>query len=386
MKNVCIAIVAAILLTSCSEKKESAVQAAAPEPKQVASSDGRVTLPADSPKLSLLKIETISAGEVPENEVVAPGKVEVNPNRVSHVVLPLVGRIVSVLVKLGDSVQQGQPLLRMESPDTDAAVSAYQQAQAQITQAKSALLKAQADLERVRDLRDHKAIAEKEVINAESVVAQTKAVIAQNEVAQQQAAVRLESFGLKPGNYRQQLTVSAPISGKILELSIAAGEYRNDLATSTMTIADLSSVWVAADVQESDIRFIDPGERVDIELISYPGEVYRGKVMRIADTVDPQTRTVKVRAELDNAKGRLRPEMFAKMRHVEGVGRLPLIPATAVFQSETSSVAYREVMPGTFEQVSLKLGPHVGDKIAIKSGLSAGDRVVTDGVLLLRSN
>jgi len=78
--------------------------------------------------------------------------------------------------------------------------------------------------------------------------------------------------------------------------------------------------------------------------------------------------------------------MFAKMRHVEGILRKPLIPATAVFQSETSNLAYREVSPGTFEPVKLKLGPHVGDKIAVDSGLSAGDRVVTDGVLLLRSN
>ena len=246
-KIVVLSAVAALVLTSCGEKKDVGVQAAAPEPKQVVSADGRITIPADSPKLSQLKVEPIVAGEVPESEVVAPGKIEVNPNRVSHVVLPLAGRIVSVLVKLGDTVQQGQPVLKLESPDTDAAVSAYQQAQAQIEQAKSALLKAQADLDRVRDLRDHKAIAEKEVVNAESAVAQTKAVIEQNEAAKRQAAARLESFGLVPGSYRQQVTVTAPIAGKILELGIAAGEYRNDLAASTMTIADLSSVWVAAD-------------------------------------------------------------------------------------------------------------------------------------------
>ena len=138
-KIVVLSAVAALVLTSCGEKKDVGVQAAAPEPKQVVSADGRITIPADSPKLSQLKVEPIAAGEVPESEVVAPGKIEVNPNRVSHVVLPLAGRIVSVLVKLGDTVQQGQPVLKLESPDTDAAVSAYQQAQAQIEQAKSAL-------------------------------------------------------------------------------------------------------------------------------------------------------------------------------------------------------------------------------------------------------
>jgi len=83
-------------------------------------------------------------------------------------------------------------------------------------------------------------------------------------------------------------------------VSVVPGEFRNDLNANVITIADLSTVWVASDVAESDIRFIRLGERVDIELTAYPGETFHGQVTRLADSVDPQTRTIKVRAEMAN--------------------------------------------------------------------------------------
>ncbi len=326
----------------------------------------------------------MTVADSPANEIVAPGKIEVNPNRISHVVLPVAGHVVSVLVKLGDSVQQGAPLLRLESPDTDAAVSAYLQGQATVAQAKSALLKANADLERTRDLYDHNAIAKKEVLNAESAGAQAQAVVDQAKAAVQQALRRLEILGLTPDKFGQQLTVHAPLSGKVLELNVAPGEFRNDLSASLITVADLSSVWVASDVPESEIRFIRAGERIDIEMTAFPGETFHGRVTRLADVVDPQTRTIKVRAELDNSKGRLRPEMFGRIRHVGGAERLPMVPASAVVQSEGSNVVYREVSRGVFEPVIVRLGERAGNRVPVRSGLKAGDRVVTDGVMLLK--
>jgi membrane fusion protein, heavy metal efflux system len=376
-------IVGVVLLAGCGEKKGDPVSASdKPAPVKT----NQIVIAPDSPKLKQVHVEKVVAGDVPANEVVAPGKIEVNPNRVSHVVLPLAGRVVNVMVKTGDAVTQGEPLLKLESPDADAGVSAYLQAQAQVAQARTALIKANMDLERVRDLYEHKAIANKEVLSAESAVAQGQATLDQAQAAVQQTQRKMELLGLKPGIFGQQISVSAPISGKILELNVVPGEFRNDLSASLITIADLSSVWVSSDVPESDIRFIDPGERLDIELTAYPGETFHGRVTRIADTVDPQTRTVKVRGELDNSHGRLRPEMFGKMRHVEGTTRMPLVPAAAILESEGANVVYREVSTGTFEPVTVTLASRVGDKIAVKSGLSVGDRVVTDGVMLLRAN
>lgn len=354
-------------------------RAAAPE-------TGVVAFPPDSPKLRQIKVEAVKEQSVPSEEVNSPGKVEANPNRLSRVLLPVTGRIMEVLVKIGDSVKAGDPLLSVESPDSDAALSAYLQAEAGITQAKAALAKAKADLDRVHDLYEHNAVAKKEVVNAEAVNTQAVAAVEQAQAGSKQALRRLEILGLKPGQFGQRVVVRAPLSGKVLELSVAPGEFRNDPNASLMTIADLSSVWVSADIPETQIRLVQVGERVDIELEAYPGEKFVGKVAQIADTVDPQTRTVKVRVEMANPRGRFRPEMFAKMRHVDGVTKKPVVPASAVVQGDGQNVVFQQLEPGRFRQTSVTLGSRVGDQVAVLSGLAPGDHVAVDGVMLLKSN
>ncbi len=162
------------------------------------------------------------------------------------------------------------------------------------------------------------------------------------------------------------------------------GEFRNDLSASLLTIADLSTVWVASDVPERDIRRIQPGGRVEISLVAYPGETFEGHVLRIADTVDPQTRTVKVRAELKNPLGRLRPEMFGSIHHIESTTTVPMLPAGAVIQGETQSLIFVEQRPGRFQQTEVKIGKPQGDRVPVLAGLAAGTRVVVDGALLLQ--
>ena len=116
-------LAAAALLGGCSKKADPA-----PEPPKVAANPGEVILPADSPKLKLIKVESVGAVAIPVDEVDAPGKIEVNPNRVSRVVTPVAGRIIQVYVKLGDAVKEGQPVATIESPDADVAISAFLQA------------------------------------------------------------------------------------------------------------------------------------------------------------------------------------------------------------------------------------------------------------------
>src|SRR4029077_20675071 len=101
-----------------------------------------------------------------------------------------------------------------------------------------------------------------------------------------------------------------------------------------MTIADLSTVWVSSQVPETYIRFIQPKERVEVSLIAYPGEVFEGRVARIADTVDPQTRTVNVQAVIDNREGRFRPEMFGSIHHIESTEPSAVVPPEAVIDDE----------------------------------------------------
>jgi len=369
-----------LLLAGCGRAPERQ----APADPAPAGVPGRIVLPANSPKLQQIRVEPVSTADVPMDEVVAPGKVEANPNRVSHVVLPVPGRITEVLAHLGDPVRQGQELLAVESPEADAAESAYLQAQAALTQAQSGLLKAQADLERERDLFAHNAVAKKEVLNAENLRTQAAAAQEQAQAALTQALRRLQIFGLQPGRFGQPLLVRAPIAGKVLEMNVAPGEYRNDTTASVMTIADLSTVWISSDVPESAIRKIRLGERLDAELAAYPGEQFRARVMRIADTVDPQTRTVKVQAEIQNPAGRLRPEMYGRIRHVEDIRRLPVVPAGTVIQGDGQSIVFVEIARGVFEQRRVSVGDKMDDRFPILSGLKPGERVVVDGAMLLK--
>jgi membrane fusion protein, heavy metal efflux system len=153
-----------------------------------------------------------------------------------------------------------------------------------------------------------------------------------------------------------------------------------------MTIADLSTVWMAADVPESLIRLVTRGERVEIELSAYPGEVFEARVTRIADMVDAQTRTVRVQAEMRNGSGRFLPEMFGRIRHSETFRKLPVVPVGAVIQGNGRTMVFVEKGPGAFQSVEVETGRRHGDRIPILKGLKAGDRVVVDGAMLLRTS
>ena len=383
MKLSVIVAAAALMFAGCGSKTEQPVAAAAKSPQ--VTKPGQVIIPPDSPKLAEIHVAQVNSEEVPADEVNAPGKVEANPGRLSHVVLPVAGRISSSFVKIGDLVKGGAPILAIESPEVDLALSTHMQSEASVTQARSGLIKAQADLDRAKDLFENNAIAKKEVLNAENMLAQSKAALEQAQASSQQAKRKLELLGVKAGEFGQKVLVRAPISGKILEVSVVQGEYRNDLTQPVMTIADLSSVWVTSDVPESSIRFIKQGEHIEVEFAAYPGEKFKGRVTRIADLVDPQTRTVKVTAELDNRGGRLRPEMYARIRHVDSTRQMPVIPVGSVIQGDGKNVVYKETSRGTFQQTPVTLGYRTGERVAILSGLQAGERVVTDGAMLLKA-
>ena len=299
--------------------------------------------------------------------------------------MPVAGRVTKVMVGLGDAVKQGQPLLSIVSPEVSSAISNYRQAEARLGQAKSDVRKARTDLNRSRDLYEHRALAQKDVAVAEAALAQATAGLEQAEATRAEGSKRLQIFGLTPGDFNQEIIVRASVTGKVLDLSIAPGEFRNDTSTPLMTIADLRTVFVAADVPEDRVRMVNIGEAVEVKLTAWPGEIFHGRVARIADLVDPQTRTVKVRAELPNPAGRLRPEMFAEIRHEEAYATLPTVPVAAVIQNEGLNLVWRLKQEDRFEQVEVRTGKRDGDRIAILSGLNAGDQVVVDGVMLLRS-
>jgi membrane fusion protein, heavy metal efflux system len=380
----CAVSMVGLLAVGCSGAHQSEVPAAAPEAGSQRMSE-TITLAPDSPKYRQIRISQVQMAHLPGEEIVSPGRIEVNPNRVSRVVLPVPGKLARVLAKLGDRVTAGQTLLELESPDVEAAMSAYLQAESGVTQSKAVLVKAQRDQERAADLYSHKAIAQKEVLSAESTLAQAKAGLEQAEAQREQVLRKLQLLGLKPGVFGQRLVVTAPSSGIVLEMNAAPGEYRNDISAPLMTIADLSTVWVTANVQENYIRLIRPGGQVKISLLAFPGEIFEGRVRRIADTVDPQTRTLKVMIELLNSEGRFRPEMYGEIRYIASVRELPAIPAGAVIQTEDGPAVFIERSPGNFIRTPIKIGQRTEDQLPVLSGVKPGDRIVTDGVMLLKA-
>lgn len=373
-----------IVLVSCGEKPDAAKLETPVRRGSQTSATGEVHLLAGSPQLQRIKVAVVQAARVALDEVIAPGKIESNPNRISKVLMPVAGRVTRVMAAVGDAVSEGQPLLSIQSPDASMAVSAFQQTLARLGETKATLTKAEADLSRVKDLYTGRAIAQKEVVSAEASFAQAKSAVEQAKAAQDESLRRLEILGVKPGETNPTIQVRAPLAGKVLDLSVASGEYRNDTSAPLMTIADLSSVFMAADVPESQIRLVTRGETVKITLSAYPDEVFTGTVARIADVVDPQTRTIKVRAALSNAQGRLRPDMFGEIRHEETFRMVPVIPSSAIVQSDKRSIVYREKSVGVYEPVTITFGKQEGDRVPVLSGLAAGDRIVIDGGMLLK--
>lgn len=373
------------LAAGCGSRSAETQKGAAPEAAASAASD-EIVLPEGSLKLREIRVEAVANRHERWDELEAPGKVETDPNRVSHVLTPVPGRVQEVLVRLGDTVQAGQALVTVESPEVAAAAAAYRQAQAELRRAQSALTKAGRDLGRIRDLFEHRAAAQRDVWAAENELSQSQAALDQAEAEEEEARRRLEVLGVKPGESARTLPVRAPLSGKVLEISVAPGEYRNDTSTSLMTIADLSRVWITSNVPENQIRLIQVGEAVEVELTAYPGEVIRGTVKRIADTVDPETRSVKVQAELDNADGRFRPGLFGRIRHFHGARSVPAVPVAAVLRDEAGSYVFVETGPGRFRKRRIQTGPQKNGWMPVTDGLQPGERVAVDGALLLKGS
>ena len=394
-----LALIAGFGLAACS-RGESGSSAAATAPASASlptemtasvaapsAMGGEVIVPPGSPQAAQLTIEPVGLRQIAVDEVVAPGRVGIDPNRSSRLLLPVAGRVVAVLAKVGDAVEQGQPVLAIDSPDADAAIAGGLAAEAAERQAQVALGKADADLARTTELFEHRAVAQKDVLSAENDQAQARAALETARAARYQAQRKLELLDLKPsgaGATRQIIQVRAPVSGKVLEVNVAPGEYRNDTGTPLMTIADLSRVWISSEVPESAIRLIHVGERVGITMVAYPGEQFEGRVARIADLLDPQTRTVKVSVDMANPVGRFRPEMFATMRHAGDARPTPVLPVGALVQEYGRPNVFLERAPGRFERREVVVGPRAGDFLPVLSGVRAGDRIVVDGAVLLK--
>jgi cobalt-zinc-cadmium efflux system membrane fusion protein len=181
----------------------------------------------------------------------------------------------------------------------------------------------------------------------------------------------------------RHFTLRSPIAGHVVELLAAQGGYWNDTAAPLMTVADLSTVWVTASVQEKDIAQVYPGQSAKVTLNAYPGEVITGRVKTLARVLDADTRTLKARVVVENARGLLRPNMFARVVLQGEAHPASVVPVTALVQAGFNTLVFVEVSPWVFEPRQVTAGPIVDGVAEVVSGLKPGERIVVkDGVLL----
>lgn len=329
----------------------------------------RIEVPPNSPLRGRLGIAQAAYQSV-RRTLEAPAEVEVDPARMARITPPLPGRIVALFVRFGERVSAGQPLYALDSPDLVSAQTDYMRARSALAQAERTLL-------RQLDLRQSGIGAARDVEQA-----QTDRDIAKSEL--ERATLRLKLLGIDPGALGRPLTVRSPIAGRIVEYHVAPGEFRNDLSEPLMTIADLSTVWVTANVQEKDIRRVQVGEDADAAFAAYPGESLRGKVLFVGDLLKPETRTIQVRVAFANEDRRLRPGMFGSVRFTENAAPELVVPTTAIVLLGDASFVFVEVAPWVFQRRRIIPGMQLEKRTAVVDGLKAGERLVVENAVLLQ--
>jgi cobalt-zinc-cadmium efflux system membrane fusion protein len=330
----------------------------------------RIIVPEGSPLRSKLTVEAVAEQEI-RRTLVLPAVVEADPSRLVKIVPPLAGRITQLKVQLGERVKEGQPLVVLDSPDLGSAYADHERAAVLLELARK-------NRDRARDLSKIGGAAVRELQQAE-----TDYVTA--NVEHIRADARLRQIGVNPEatDPSKTLTITAPIAGSIIELDVGAGAFWNDPNASLMTVADLSSIWVTANVPESDTTLIAKGQAVEVVFAAYPGEVFKGEVLFVSDIVDSDSRRTKVRIAFANPEIRLKPNMFATVSFFAPAQKVATVPATALVLKNDGERVFVEVAPWTFLPRNVEINFQQGNSAVIKSGLSAGERAVVKGGVLL---
>ncbi|MBI3301381.1 MAG: efflux RND transporter periplasmic adaptor subunit [Deltaproteobacteria bacterium] len=344
----------------------------------------RVTLSPEA--LASLAIKTVTverrllADEIRTTAVIKP-----NENRLAHVSPRIPGKATEVRAVLGDLVEPGQTLTLLDSLELGEKKAAF-------LQARTNLEVARRNYEREERLFQQRISSEKEYLEA-------KGEFERSEAAYRAAREALRLVGLTDaeiekitwsgkGHPLSYFPLVAPFAGTVVEKHITIGELIEPNET-PYTIADLRTVWVLLDIYEKDVGRVNIGADVRIVVDAYPHETFQGTVAYLSNLLDPSTRTAQARVEIDNRDGRLRPGMFATaaLTLPSSTGQAALVvPKDAVQRVRGRPVAFVEEQAGTYVARELTLGKDSGPAVEVLSGLTEGERVVTEGAFYLKSS
>ena len=337
---------------------------------------------------------SVALSDVPVRASV-PGRIEFNANSVTALFAQLSGRVVRLDVEVGTPVSGGQTIGFLDSPDVVGMQADYQEALAATRGARASHEHAGRTRERASRLAGVEAIPLRDLQEAQVAEARSGEELQQAESRLAAARGRLQIAGFDDGQIDRLETggassisrlvpLKAPVAGTIVERHVGLGQVVQAGGDALLKIADLSTVWVTADVYEDQVSAVRAGAEVTIRTPAYPDETFTARVDRIAATLDPEKRTLGVRCVMRNADGRLKPGMFANVALQSGtIESALLVPASAVVASGGKRNVFVQKEPDGYQQRAVETGDEVGGWVVVRSGLREGERVVTQGGVLL---
>lgn len=316
----------------------------------------------------LFQTVKVESHELP-TELTANGTVQPDVNKTIHVTSLGSGRAVELRVRLGDHVNKGQVLLVISSPDLAAALGDYQKAAADEALAGKALDRAQL-------LYSRGALAQKDLEVAQNADDKAK-------TDRKTADSRLRLLGGDPAHPSTLIELRAPVTGTIVEQNVAGFEGIKSLdnTPNLFTIADLASLWVVCDVYENEIAEVHIGDPAEVRFNAFPGRVFNGRVNDVSRVLDSTTRSAKVRIELANADGALRPGMFAvtTFRSKKRTPRL-VVPSAAIMRLQDKDWIFRRESGNSFRRIEVQSSGLSDGLQVIEQGAKAGDELVANAL------
>ena len=339
-------------------------------------SGDRIVFPANSPQRAA--IAAVAAEPRGPEVRRLSGRVVWDEEATVRVYSPVAGRVASVAVALGDRVEKDAVLLRIDSPD-------FGQAQADVRKANADALLAARTLARTKDLCEHGAVARKDLEAAEDAQAGA-------ESEQQRALSRLKLYGAAGGEVDGLFALRAPLVGTLVEKNVNLGqEVRPDqmlanapqLLAPLCVISDPAHLRVLIDAPERELAVLRPGVPMTVRSMAIPDRTFSGQIDGVSDSLDATTHMVTVRGRVENPERRLKAEMFVTVEFTVDAPPGVEIPLKAVFMKDEKHFVYLEEQPGTYLRREVELGSEHDGKILVRSGVAGGQRVVTEGGLLL---
>lgn len=311
------------------------------------------------------------------------GSVSYDADHFAQVGPLIAGRIVALEAGIGDTVKAGQVMAALESADVGQAQAAY-------LTARAAVMAAQANLRRERELAERRvsSVREKELAEAQAAIEEANLAA---------ATQRLRALGVRPedikalersGSGPGRVPLVSPIAGVVLTREVTLGQSVQP-AQDAFRVADLSRLWVVLDLFEKDVAFVHKNQKVVLRTMVYPGKLFPARVAYVGQVVDEKTRTAQVRIEFDNPEGLFRPGQFVTATLIGDPARAQAdvlaVPIKAVQTVEGKPLVFVAEPDGFFTRRSVELGITGGGMIEVLSGLKEGERVATDGGFLLKS-